>query len=73
MSKVTAKYQITLPLEIRRKLGIVPGTEVDIIKEGKRYLLIVNPAEGLRKKWRGRYKNGEAGKEYIEKVRGPVN
>ena len=26
-SKVTAKYQITLPVKIRKELGIVPGAE----------------------------------------------
>ena len=30
MSKVTAKYQITLSLKIRKELGIVPGAEVTI-------------------------------------------
>ena len=30
MTKVTAKYQITIPPEVRRELGIVPGSEVDI-------------------------------------------
>ena len=33
MSKVTAKYQITLPVKIRKELGIVPGAEVDIEPE----------------------------------------
>jgi AbrB family looped-hinge helix DNA binding protein len=50
MSKVTAKYQITLPPKVREELGIVPGTEVDIVKEGKRYLLVVSPAGGLKSK-----------------------
>lgn len=33
MSKVTAKYQITIPVGVRKKLGIVPGSEVDIAQE----------------------------------------
>jgi len=33
MSKVTAKYQFTIPLRVRKELGIVPGTEVDIKKK----------------------------------------
>jgi AbrB family looped-hinge helix DNA binding protein len=73
MSKVTAKYQITLPIEVRKEMGIVPGTEVDIVREGNNYLLVVNPIEGLRKKWRGKYKAGLTAKEYIEMVRGPIN
>jgi AbrB family looped-hinge helix DNA binding protein len=35
MAKVTAKYQITIPPKVREKLGIVPGAEVDIAKEGE--------------------------------------
>ena len=27
MSKVTAKYQITIPPEVREQLGILPGTK----------------------------------------------
>ena len=35
VSKVTAKYQFTIPLRVRKELGIVPGTEVDIKKKGR--------------------------------------
>ncbi|MCK4485597.1 MAG: AbrB/MazE/SpoVT family DNA-binding domain-containing protein, partial [Desulfobacterales bacterium] len=27
LSKVTAKYQVTIPAKIRKEMGIVPGTE----------------------------------------------
>ncbi len=37
MSKVTAKYQFTIPVKVRKEMGIVPGTEVDITKEGQKY------------------------------------
>jgi AbrB family looped-hinge helix DNA binding protein len=42
MSKATDKYQITLPNGVRAELGIVPGTDVDIVKEGIRFLLVLN-------------------------------
>jgi hypothetical protein len=54
-------------------LGIVPGAEVDIVKEGKRFVLVVNPADGIRKKWRGRFKNGSTTEAYLEQVRGSIN
>lgn len=73
MSKVTDKYQITLPKGVRKELGIVPGADVDIIKEGKRYLLVVNPADGIKRKWRGRFKDGSTTEAYLDEVRGPVN
>ena len=48
MSKVTAKYQITIPVKVRKELGIVPGTEVDITKEGENYVLIADPVNRVR-------------------------
>jgi len=70
MSKVTDKYQITLPKGVRKELGIVPGTDVDIVKEGKRFLLVVNPADGIKRKWRGRFKDGSTTGAYLDEVRG---
>jgi len=29
LSKVTAKYQVTIPVKVRKEMGIVPGAEVD--------------------------------------------
>ena len=31
IATVTSKGQLTLPIEVRRKLGINPGTKVDVI------------------------------------------
>jgi len=73
MSKVTAKYQITIPVKIRKELGIVPGTEVDIAREGDKYVLIVNPINEIKKKWRGRFKDGTTTNDYMDAVRGKVN
>ncbi len=73
MSKVTAKYQVTIPVRVRKEMGIVPGTEVDITKKGQKYVLVVNPIETIKKKWRGRFKGGPKTMEYIEDIRGKVN
>jgi AbrB family looped-hinge helix DNA binding protein len=73
MSKVTDKYQITLPKGVRKELGIVPGTDVDIVKEGKRFLLVVNPADGIKRKWQGRFKDGSTTEAYLDEVRGPIH
>jgi AbrB family looped-hinge helix DNA binding protein len=71
VGKVTAKYQITLPKRVRSELGIIPGAEIDIVKDGKRFVLVVNPAEDVKKKWRGRFRNGSTTEDYMEEVRGP--
>ncbi len=69
MSKLTSKYQITIPVDVRNSLGIVPGSEIDIIKDGDKYVLVVNPLEELKKKWRGRIKDGKTTDEYIDEIR----
>ena len=73
MSKVTAKYQITIPPYVRTELGIVPGSEVDIRKEGNRYVLLVDPINELKKSWRGKFKNKQSSNEYMNQIRGEVN
>ena len=73
MSKVTAKNQITIPVRVRKEMGIVPGTEVDIAKAGRKYVLVVNPIEAIRKKWVGRFRGRPTTMEYMEEVRGKVN
>ena len=73
MSKVTVKYQFTIPVNVRKELGILPGTEVDIAKEGQKYVLIVDPIETIKRKWRGKYRGGLRTMEYMDEVRGRVN
>jgi len=73
MSKVTAKYQVTIPVDVRKEMGIIPGAEVAITKKGGKYVLIVNPIETVKSKWRGRFKGGPATMEYMDEVRGKVN
>ena len=37
--RVTTKGQVTIPLELRKKAGIVPGTEVEFsVDKGRLYL-----------------------------------
>ena len=73
MSKVTAKFQVTIPIKIRKEMGIVPGTEIDITRDGQKYILVVNPIETIKKKWRGRFKGGLTTMEYMDETRGKVN
>ena len=73
MSIVTAKYQITIPKSVRTELRIIPGNEVDIRKEGDRYVLVVDPIADLEKNWRGKFKSKQSSDEYINEIRGEVN
>ena len=69
MAKVTTKYQITIPMKVRKELCIVPGSEVDISKEGERYILVVDPIEAVKKKWRGTFRDRSTTMEYLEEIR----
>jgi AbrB family looped-hinge helix DNA binding protein len=55
--KVTTKGQVTIPVDIREKLGITPETEVDFLQEGDRVFLVKRkgkvPATRKFKKLRG--------------------
>lgn len=73
LSKVTAKYQVTIPVNVRKALNILPGTEVDIAKEGGKYVIIVDPIETVKRKWCGKFKSGVTTMEYMDEVRGKVN
>lgn len=73
MSIVTEKYQITIPVKVRKELGIVPGAEVDIVREGEKYVLIVDPIRTLKKKWRGVFKGGPTTMKYLDEVRGKID
>jgi len=73
MAKVTAKYQITIPPEVRKELGIVPGSEVEISKKGDQFVLVANPIEDLKRNWRGKFKGSQKTDDYMNDVRGEVN
>ena len=72
MSKVTAKYQITIPPHVRKELGIVPGSQVEITKKGGRFVLVTNPIDELKRNWRGRFKGGTSCDEYMNEIRGAI-
>ena len=38
-AKITSKGQVTLPKEVRRRLGIGPGDEVEFLEENGKYML----------------------------------
>lgn len=72
MSKVTSKYQITIPISVRKAIGITPGSEVDIVPKGDDFVLKVNPIEDLKRLWIGRFKSKEDSDEYMAKIRGEI-
>ena len=54
--RVTTKGQVTIPLEIRKNLGIAPGCEVDFLEEKGRVYLVrkeTAPPSGRFRRMRG--------------------
>jgi AbrB family looped-hinge helix DNA binding protein len=72
MSKVTRKYQITIPINVRKTLGIIPGSEVDIVSKGGDFVLKANPVEDLKRVWKRRFKNEKNSGEYMVEIRGEI-
>ncbi len=56
--KVTSKGQVTIPIEIRDMLGIMPSSEVEFVVEGDRAVLRKTTASGAR------------GRKLVESMRG---
>lgn len=50
--RVTSKGQVTIPIEVRTKLGIRPGTEVDFVVKGD-YARLVKAKRKPGKRTRG--------------------
>lgn len=59
--RITSKGQVTIPIEIREKLGLVPESEVDFKLEGNSVRLVKIPAK------RGRRSRGAG---VVERLRG---
>lgn len=38
-NRVTSKGQVTIPVEVRRAIGIHPGDAIDFVREGERFTL----------------------------------
>lgn len=56
--KVTSKGQVTIPIEIRSLLGIMPNSEVEFVEEGGEVVLRKQAGAGKR------------GRQLVEAMRG---
>lgn len=48
LAKVTSKGQVTIPIEIRRKLGIKNGDKILFVEEGGRVYVMNSSMDALR-------------------------
>ncbi len=56
--RITTKGQVTIPLEVRRKLGLLPHSEVEFVVEGNVVMLKKASSEESR------------GRKVVERMRG---
>ncbi len=49
VAKVTSKGQITIPIDIRKKLGVKEGDKILFLEEAGRVILMNSSMEALRK------------------------
>lgn len=50
--RITSKGQVTIPIDVREKAGLLPDTEVDVVFDGK--VVTIVPAKGAMAAGRGR-------------------
>lgn len=49
VAKVTSKGQITIPIDIRRRLGVKEGDKILFIEEQGKIVMMISSMEALRK------------------------
>ncbi len=69
MAKVTSKGQITIPKEVRDRLGLEVGTEVELVVEGtSARLRKVAPADALER-WLGALSLPDGVDDFVRRLR----
>jgi AbrB family looped-hinge helix DNA binding protein len=58
--RITSKGQVTIPAEIRERLGLLPETEVDFVVEGRAVKIVKRP----------RAKGQTRGERIVRRLRG---
>lgn len=71
-AKITSKGQITLPKEVRERLGLETGDELEFVEEGGRFLIHKRVPRSPFDKYLGylREKRGEDPDELVRELRG---
>jgi antitoxin PrlF len=72
VSTITSKSQITLPKEVRERMGLRPGDRIEFVEENGSYVLRKHLEGNPFEKWRGYLKHlaGRTSDELVEEMRG---
>jgi AbrB family looped-hinge helix DNA binding protein len=78
-ARITSKFQITIPAEVRREFGLRVGEQLEFVKDERGYVQLKRHFdESPFKKWVGAFKHldpdapWKTTDEFIEAIRGPV-
>ena len=71
-AKITSKGQVTIPKEVRERLGLRPGDELEFTEEGGVFSLRKHISPDVFKKYRGYLKElaGRDSDELVSEMRG---
>ncbi len=71
-TKVTSKGQVTIPKDVRERLGLRPGDEIEFVEENGDFRLRKRAVKPPFEKWRGYAKHlaGMDPDELVEQMRG---
>ena len=72
MPKVTRKGQVTIPQDVRNRFALLPGTEVDIVTEGNKVLIVKTRRKNAFLEWlgKGKLRSKEDADIFISQLRG---
>ena len=72
-ARVTSRGRITIPNQVRERLGLRPGDEVAFVEDGGIWRIEKELAESPFEKYRGylRHLEGRDPDELVEEMRGP--
>lgn len=71
-AKVTSKGQVTVPKEVREKMGLSVGDEIEFVEEDGKYLIRKRIIASLFDKYLGylKQKEGQDPDEIVKELRG---
>lgn len=68
--KVTSKGQVTIPLELRKKMGIEPGNYIEIKETEAGYIIVKQVEDECLKKYVGILNKNTTTEQIIGEMRG---
>jgi AbrB family looped-hinge helix DNA binding protein len=71
-TKITSKGQVTIPKDVRERLGLRPGDEIEFVDDRKGFRVQKHVAASPFRKYRGHLKHlaGRDPDELVEQMRG---